>query len=428
MRILVMGKEGDGFGVAQRLAYEGHSVDVFCADKRFSRALRGIVNRVPSWPQAARRADLIICDCVGYGRYEDQIRELGRPFLGVNSLLDKIELDRLAGMEMFRRAGITIPETIPFANVAEAKSIPESSEWRDGWVVKPSGNISTSKTMVVKDQALWQHAVSQLPNPSSGILQRIIPGVEVSTEGWFNGMRFVRPFNHTFEEKRFLPGNLGCNTGCMGNVVLGVNSNRLTKATVERVEDFLRMIGYRGPFDINTIVNETGAYALEATSRMGYDAVEALIEGLNEPAGEFFYDIAQGAKREMDLGEDPMIAVRMSIPPWPTRRPDSDSFGEPVMGLTDERLRHVFLTDVMKDGDEYVTAGGDGVLLKATATGAVERKSSPKHNDDYTYNARRRVYRTLDGISVSNKQYRNDIGSRVNADIAKLQSWGWMDV
>jgi hypothetical protein len=75
----------------------------------------------------------------------------------------------------------------------------------------------------------------------------------------------------------------------------------------------------------------------------------------------------------------------------------------------------------------YVTAGGDGVLLKATATGAVERKSSPKHNDDYTYNARRRVYRTLDGISVANKQYRNDIGSRVNADIAKLQSWGWMD-
>jgi phosphoribosylamine-glycine ligase len=42
-------------------------------------------------------------------------------------------------------------------------------------------------------------------------------------------------------------------------------------------------------------------------------------------------------------------------------------------------------------------------------------------------NARRRVYRTLDGISVANKQYRNDIGSRVNADIAKLQSWGWMD-
>ena len=33
----------------------------------------------------------------------------------------------------------------------------------------------------------------------------------------------------------------------------------------------------------------------------------------------------------------------------------------------------------------------------------------------------------LDGISVANKQYRNDIGSRVNADIAKLQSWGWMD-
>lgn len=426
MRVLVMGKEGDGFGIAQRMALEGHDVDVFCADKRFRRALRGIVNRVPAWPGPARRADLIICDCVGMGRYESVMRDLDKPSIGFSAICDKIELDRVLGMDMFRRAGISIPETHEFKSVAEAESTPGKVGWGDGWVVKASGNISTAKTMVVKDETLWPSAIRQLPSPSSGILQRIIDGVEISTEGWFNGTRFILPFNHTFEEKRFLTGNLGCNTGCMGNVVIASQSNRLTKATVERMTEFLRLIDYHGPFDINCIVNETGAYALEATSRMGYDAAEAMFEGLDEPVTEFLYDVAVGKKKTMNLTDDTMIAVRLSIPPWPARKPDHTSFGEPIRGINDRSLPHLFLTDVMKDGEDYVTAGGDGVLLKATAIGRMSPAKDAKYKDDYTYEARRRVYRTLDGIDVASKQYRTDVGMRVNGDIAKLKSWGWI--
>lgn len=424
MRVLFLSKEGDGLGVAQRLALEGHSVDVWIPDDRFERAGRGLVSRVAGWEKPAERADLIIADSVGLGKLEDKVRSFKAPSLGFSSHLDVIELNRLKGMEMFEHAGITVPETYEFKSPDDAQSITKREGWKDGWVVKPNGNISTSKTMVCRDETLWARCCGKLPPECSGIIQRLVGGIEVSTEGWFNGTSFVRPFNHTFEEKRFLTGDLGVNTGCMGNVVLRAESNRLTAATVERVEPFLRMIGYHGPFDINTIVTEHGAYALEATSRMGYDAVEALLEGLEEPAGEFLFDVASGTKKDMSLTDETMIAVRLSIPPWPVRKPDHTDAGEPVLGITDERLFHLFLTDLEKTRDGYVTAGGDGVLLKATAIGHTTSRNGGK--PDLTYEARRRVYRLLDKIDVEGKQYRVDVGSRVNDDVAQLKKWGWL--
>lgn len=422
MRVLFVSKEGDGLGVGQRLALEGHNVDFWIAEERFAKAGRGLLSRVPSWQSAARRADLIIADCVGLGKYEEIARAYKVPLLGFSRILDIIELDRMKGMELFEAAGIAIPETHEFTSPAEARAIPQREGWGDGWVVKPSGNLSTSKTLTCKDDSLWDRSCKVLPEGCNGIVQRLVNGVEVSTEGWFNGTNFVQPFNHTFEEKKFLAGNLGQTTGCMGNIVLPTESNRLTKATVEPLAPFLRRIGYRGPLDINCIVNADGAFALEATSRMGYDAVEALLEGLEEPAGEFLFDVATGEKKEMKLTGDTMIAVRVSVPPWPMRKPDSDAEPEPIRGITDENIWHLFLTDVFQQGGEYFTANGDGVIFKATAVGAVNTRNTP----DHTYEARRRVYRLLDKIGVQNKQYRTDIGERVNKDIAKLKEWGWL--
>jgi phosphoribosylamine--glycine ligase len=429
-----MSKGGDGAGVAQRLAHEGNEVDLWIQEKRYARVGRGIVNRPLGWERAARSADVILCDCVGFGRFEEAIREADRPYIGFCSLLDKIEGDRQMGMEMFERAGLTVPETIPFKGRAEAKTCPKGT-WGAGWVMKSDvGDVAT--TRVVKDEALWDHQTGKLPQDATGIIQRVVSGVEVSTEGWFNGRDWIVPFNHTFEEKRFMSGGVGCNTGCMGNVVIGAGKgDRLTRKTVEPMGDLLRMIGYRGPFDVNAIVTEDQAYALEATSRMGFDAVEALLEGLEEPAGAFFADVAAGVARSMPLTDDVMIAVRVSIPPYPFRNPDVPAEGwrgEPIMGIEEPRLHHLFLCDVMRDEDgRYRTGGADGLLFKATAIGRVERdKQAPdgrRYKPDYTYEARRRVYRTIEGIEVDGKQYRDDIGERVNRDVAQLKKWGWLE-
>lgn len=430
-RALLISKEGDGLGVAQRMVAEGSKVRVWVAEPRFAKAGEGIVERVPEWEPSVEWADFIITDCVGLGKHETRLKGAGKPVLGCSEVLDKIELDRALGMRLFEMAGIAIPPTYEFSSCKEADTIRREFPWDKGWVIKPSGNLSTSKTMVVKDQSQWTASLACLSPDCTGIVQRVVDGVEVSTEGWFNGRHFLSPMNHTFEEKRFLAGGLGVNTGCMGNVVLAAppGGDALTHATVARLSGFLAQIGYRGPLDVNCIVNETGAYALEATSRMGYDAVEALAEGLTVPLSDFLYDVACGTAEDCPLAEgQTMIAVRVSIPPWPVRKPDQSSAGEIVEGIDDSTLPHLFLTDLYRDTTtgEYKTAGGDGVLLKATAKGPARRLNDADLRDDYTFYARRKVYRLLDDIKVSSRQWRTDIGERVNGDMSRLKEWGWL--
>ena len=218
----------------------------------------GSVRRVGTWEGRLAAHDLVLADCVGWGRQQDLLRASGVPHLGFNATLDRVEVDRAKGMELFATAGITIPETVEFGSKAEAIALPAEQGWGDGWVIKPSGNLANDTTRTVKEPGLWERACQPLSDHCNGIAQRLVSGIEVSTEGWFNGTRFLQPFNHTSEEKRFLAGGLGCNTGCMGNVVLQAKTggNRLTRATVEPLAQFLALIGYRGPFDVNAIVTE----------------------------------------------------------------------------------------------------------------------------------------------------------------------------
>jgi phosphoribosylamine--glycine ligase len=412
---------GDGLGVAQRLVTEGHQVAVWIKSREYDQSGLGIVLRPQSWREKLAWSDFVICDMVGFGHLEEVFRRMGKPYIACSSFMDQMELDRAKGMQIFQKVGIKTPETFSFSNVEEARKTISEMEFGLGWVLKPDGNIGTSKTLVIKDESELDWAFGTNKAGTSMIVQRIVDGVEVSTEGWFNGRDFLRPFNHTFEEKRFMEGNLGPNTGCMGNVIIARDSNKLTRATVERLKPFLLKIGYRGPVDVNCIVNADGAFALEATARFGYDAIEGLIEGLKESPLDLFFETAMGTKKEMDITEDSMIAVRLTVPPYPAEDVEQIDWGDPITGINVDNIKHLFLCNVYADHEDnkFKVAKADGVVLKATAHGG-------KKGTDYTSFARDRVYRTLGNIKCSNNQYRLDIGKRVNGDMAKLIGWGWV--
>lgn len=414
VRILMLSQSGDGLGLAHRLVSEGHKVDVFIRESQYKMAGVGIVDRVPSWRPHLAKADLVVADMVGFGNYEATIKEAKKPLIGCSPLMDVAELDRQRGINLLVRAGIDIPETFSFKGPKQARDI--LKVWKDpGYVIKPSGNISTAKTSVARFPELYEHALGLLEEAQPLIVQRIVEGVEVSTEGWWNGRNWVFPFNHTFEEKRFMNEGLGPNTGCMGNIVVAARKvNKLVGATVLRLEGFLKQTNYRGPIDVNSIVTADKAYALEITARFGYDALEAVMEGLQEPVTDLIFETAVGIKKEMRITNGYMIAVRLSVPPWPHDEPAKEEAGQPILGLNEHNLKHVYLTDVYKKNNKYFYAAGDGTVLKATADGASVRE------------ARRRVYRTLGGIQIGGKQYRTDIGERVEGDMAKLKEWGWL--
>jgi phosphoribosylamine---glycine ligase len=420
LRILFLSKEGDGLGVGHRLAREGHDVLFWIKEPRFDMAGRGIVNRIASWRDGLGKADLVICDMVGFGYLEETLKKLGKPTISCSMVLEQAELDRKKGMQMFRSVGIEIPETYDCKDRNDARSLIKGFDWGSGWAIKPSGNLSTAKTYCMSSQEEFDYCISTIPAGTPLILQRLVKGVEVSTEGWFNGRDFLKPYNHTFEEKRFLVGDLGPATGCMGNIVLPTDGNKLTSHTIGRLKPFLAAIGYRGPCDINCIVTPERAYALEVTARMGYDAIEAFLEGLREPAVDLFFETAQGIKKEIDVYRGAMIAVRLSVPPWPMAKPKEENRGQPVIGLSSEAEKHMFFTDIYKEGGKYFTAGGDGVLLKATAIGGTDSSGN------FVREAQRRVYRALKEVNVTSRQWRTDIGDRVMKDWQQLKEWGWV--
>jgi len=116
----------------------------------------------------------------------------------------------------------------------------------------------------------------------------------------------------------------------------------------------------------------------------------------------------------MNLGDDPSIAVRLSVPPWPSAEPDQSSLGMPIEGLSSDSLKHVYLTDAMRVGSSYQYSASDGVVAKVTAHGKRIRE------------ARARAYRTVDRITLPDKQFRSDIGDRASDSIDLLKSWKWL--
>lgn len=414
MRFLFLSSNGDGMGIAHKLVMEGHHVDYFIKEKGYEWAGRGIVNRVVSWRPSISKVDLVICDMVGFGPQGETIRRMGKPVLACDLATDLLELDRSKGMAVFRKLGIKIPDTFDFKSPKEALSILET--WEDpGYVIKPSGNAATADTTVCRSKETYEYALENITATTPLIVQKIVEGVEVSTEGWWNGRGWVEPFNHTFEEKRLFAGDLGPNTGCMGNVVIAARRrNKLVRETVEKLSPFLKKTNYRGPIDINTIVNESGIYALEFTVRFGYDAIEALLEGLTESVADMLFEISMGIKTEFDITEEYMIASRLSVPPWPHADASKEQRGAPIRGINSANLKHIYFSDVYKEGGNYYYAASDGVVLKATARGASVRE------------AQRRVLRTLDNVEVLNKQYRRDIGDRVDSAMKSLKEWRYL--
>lgn len=415
MKILMMSPEGDGFGIAHKLVEEGNDVRVWVKERKFNNALDGVVEHVSGWrPSASHWADLVIADMVGMGKWATVLDGFEVIHMGFNLLADVAELDRHKQMELLENSDVSMPQTWRFESPGAAEELLKN--WIEpGYVLKPSGNIATGKTIVAHNRNDYKWALEQYTGDQDLVVQAFVNGVEISTEGWFNGKGWLHPFNHTMEEKRFMPGNVGPHVGCMGNVVWPVKHGAKDKFVDElkKLTPFLQAINYVGPIDLNCIANENGIYALELTVRFGYDALEALYELMTEPLSRLLMQLAAGAEPEqMELKNEMAIAVRLSVPPYPHEEPNKQDRGLPVK--LPSNLKHYYLTDVHKNGNDFEWSASDGVLMKVGASG----------KDIKTL--RRNVESAIAKVQVQGVQYRNDIGLRVEKDRKMLKKWKYL--
>lgn len=381
-------------GVAHRLSEQGESIKMWIQEPHQKMSGKGNFERVTSWRPHLSWADLVICDDAGMGSYEDTLKKLGKVVFSCNKLADMFQEDDEKKLQLFDKVGINHPLTF---------------KWSHGIDIEWSESGFRLNRFPFRNEDIFQWAISNLKPGDDITVQEIVEGIEVTTEGWFNGRDWIKPFNHSFKDKYQANEDLGVDMGCMGNVVItSKGENKLAQETIMKLKPFLTNIGYRGPVSIDAVVNEEGVYAIEAKAGLGYDAIEALLEGLQEPAIDLFFETAIGVKKEMSVGSDQMISVRMYV------TPEAPLAGMPIVGLNEHNLKHIFLSDVFKDAEGYKYSYGNGLLLKATASGRNIKE------------ARNRVYRTLTNLTALGKQYRTDIGKKVPDSIARLEALGYL--
>jgi phosphoribosylamine--glycine ligase len=414
VKFFIISESGDGTGLALKLQNEGHDVHICNMDAKTQERGRGLVERDDDFE--IDEDTIILADCTGSGILCDTLRKSGHFVLGGSTIADKLESDRAFATDVFKNAGIETPKTKFFDDWEEARAFVEVS--KDRLVFKPEGDLSGVVPSYVSSdtedmlEMLEFYKGSQSRTMPAFALQSYMEGTCVSSEAWFCGTEFIRPFNHTIERKQLMNDDLGPSGGCSGNVVWGCFEDDcpICEATLFKIEDFLRSVNYVGPIDINAVVADDGIFALEFTPRFGYDATPTLLCALLDASvGVFLASVARGECGEMSLLSGFAAGVRVTVPPWPTEKVPVEA-GLPLRGLSN--FDKFYPYDVMKgDEGEFLTSGGYGIVGITLGHG--------KSIDEAFASCDRLTKR----LRLPNKQYRTDLAEVCKKDFRKLSAF-----
>jgi len=434
MRFNVISKDGDGLGFALRLQDEGNEVRIFIDAESATPVGDNLVPKVGSIHDllldAKPETDTFVFDTSGDGLIADHIRELGFAVIGSCSIADRLERDREYGLNVMATCGdsettsIQIPKSVNFTSFEKAKQYVADNP-DDRLVYKPSNLLGDKSPSHVAYNA--EDMLELLENVERDVdmaepefvLQEFHKGIAVSSEVWFDG-RTVWPFsNHTLERKELMDGNVGPSGGCTGNIVWACQGCALCDE-VKKLIPFLKENNYHGPLDLNAIASEDGIYGLEFTPRFGYDATPTLLwQLLHGDVGRFFNDFARcsaGVGRNEIIHDRFAAGLRITVPPWPSEKFNADA-DVPIFGLSEEMEADTYFYNV-KAGSitKYATAGVWGILMLLTSSGRSIEEAFKK------------PYEWVEKLHVSNKQYRTDLATQLEKDLAELEATLGMEV
>jgi len=411
MKFLFLSESGDGLGIALRVLEEGNEVAVWITQSDCQAMGNGLVPKVTDWKFSIDAETVIVPDVTGFGYVVDALRLGGFYVACGGSIADRLEGDRKFASEAMCSCGIKTPRSWTFRSWDKATDFVNG--FKDRLVFKPigplSGNVPSSVSYSQEDMlGLMDRARRKSYGKPEFELQEFIQGTELSTEGWFDGHDFLRPFGHNLERKQLMDNDLGPSGGCSGGAVWArPNDCPLLCGMTE----FLASHHYVGSIDINAIITEDGeAYGLEFTPRFGYDTTVILFLELFEgEIGKFLSDLARDQlSGEMPLGPGFGAGVRITISPYPHPKYEAEP-GIAVCGLDGEDFNHFYPYALALDEDgELVTSGGESLIGVVTGHG------------DSVRSAFRKAYKIADKLEIPGKQYRSDLADVVRDDLEKL--------
>jgi phosphoribosylamine-glycine ligase len=433
MRYFFHSTYGDGLALVDMLQKEGCEVHVFLKEKPYQKMYEGFCkipkyHTVEQWRNRIQKDDIVVFDSVASGDIGDWIRKYRtQNVIGGQVIADKLELDRVFGLQVMADCGIKIPTTYPFTTIRDGIVFAKANSGR--WVFKPYGSKQdVSSVTYVSDSTTDLIDFMKGLEDQKYILQEFKEGKELSTEVWFSRGIPIGPCIHDVETKRFMNDDLGCNTGCQSSIewyVPGLHSKAIHEG-IGKAFDYMFRVKYTGSLDLNSIIDKSGnLWGIEWTARMGYSAEYALFELLKERLTGFFKRVAVGTMQDILFEDKYGFALRVSIPPYPLEASNHDKEQENAVNhlmraqsgievktkdIPGVNYRYL---DCYKKDDKYFTAGCDGIILEICT------KSDSLESGD------KKIYEAADALICGNKQYRTDGFDRAKKHIPLLEKLGY---
>lgn len=432
MRLLVIDIELTGLDICNRAAEAGHDVRWFRPTQHpLGEGFKG-VKVVDDWEGSmawAREGLILTTGNAKYTARLDRYRDLGFDIFGPTAASAALEIDRAKGMEAMKACEISLPEYHIFSNLKDAEAYAAKCDY--ACVFKPMGSEDDKAlTYVASDPAdmvgwLQRQQKRGLSLKGACMLQERIEMVaEFGVSGWFGPEGFLEEkWQENFEFKKLLANDLGPSTGEEGTVCKYVKESKLADQFLKPMEPILRTLGHRGDFAIGVGITKDGkAYPFEFTSRLGWPAFFIQTASHKGDPIQWMRDLLDG-NDTLKVDRRVAIGVVASQPPYPKFNGDADCIeGMPIYGLEDVWLQaHPIMLQrgvgpVMRNGKvasaPQIQSAGE-LLFVMTGLGATVE------------GARRAVYAALDQISYSDKQWRCDIGARLEKQLPRLHEFGY---
>lgn len=411
--------------IAWQCRKEGNDVKYYIDNTEEDDIGDGFVDKVKNWREHLDWADVIVFDDVlGQGKVAHDLRQDGHFVVGGSEYTDKLEDDRSFGQDEMKRHGINIIPYEEFNNFDEAIAFVKANPAE--YVIKPSGEAQNIKRLLFVGEEKDGSDVMRILNSYKQVwaddikifqLQRKVCGVEVAVGAFFNGKQFVYPININFENKKLFNGNLGPATGEMGTSMFWSERNKLFDMTLGKLEATLAKENYAGYIDINCIVNETGVFPLEFTSRFGYPSISIQQDSIITPFGEFLCQLARGEVTRFEAEKGYQVGARVVVPPYPYR--DEKTFasyskGTVVVFKDKDHIEGVHIEDVKIVDGQWIVTGSSGTAVAVVGKGITMKA------------AQQQMYERINNIMIPNMYYRTDIGDRWYDEHDALHTWSYL--
>lgn len=341
MDILFITTTNNLLGLAARLSEEGHSV------KLFSEAgANGFVERVRHPFEAIKDCRFIVADGPVSAQVWGWAKQFNKPIIGTHPIAEQMNADVYKEWQIASKLGVCLPET----EIVDDLSMMYDKvlNWNNARTT-----IRYDRVAISVDHQRWlAWAMSQMPLNKKILLQRPVWGEEVHITGWFDGLKWARPFIlKTPNEDR-----MG------GSSLLGLFKREWVDKLIAPWEVFLRQIEYRGPFRVKAFASRAKVEHCEAHFGFEFPSIYAFLEGLKDGCGDFLNKIAFGVCTEIPFTTDyascVVVGTALEAPK-----------GAPVVGLDEGNRKHVYFGSVDVLEEEILVSANPQWIYAVAARG-----------------------------------------------------------